>query len=139
MSIAATHQYIIPYFAMKGHIPILALGGAHAFTGPSSLPRAATQLNASPADDQFLSSRRKVFSSFLAVGAAAVATSANAAESRKIAEISGSGLVFKDTLVVEAFDDPKVKGVTLYVSNFEVYLSLYISLTCFHSVSSIRF
>ena len=115
-------MYIIPYFAMKGHIiavALLALGGAHAFTGPSSLPRAATQLNASPADDQFLSSRRKVFSSFLAVGAAAVATSANAAESRKIAEISGSGLVFKDTLVVEAFDDPKVKGVTLYVSNFE--------------------
>jgi len=28
-------------------------------------------------------------------------------------------LVFKDTLVVESFDDPKVKGVTLYVSNFE--------------------
>jgi len=61
-----------------------------------------------------------VFSSILA-GAAAVATSAkaNAAEPRTLAQISGSGLVFKDTLVVEAFDDPKVKGVTLYVSNFE--------------------
>merc|ERR1711966_537149 len=39
--------------------------------------------------------------------------------SRTLGKISGSGLVFKDTLVVEAFDDPKVKGVTLYVSNFE--------------------
>jgi catabolite regulation protein CreA len=39
--------------------------------------------------------------------------------SRTIGQISGSGLVFKDTLVVEAFDDPKVRGVTLYISNFE--------------------
>ena len=39
--------------------------------------------------------------------------------SRTIAEISGSGLVFKDTLVVESFDDPKVQGVSLYVSNFQ--------------------
>jgi catabolite regulation protein CreA len=45
---------------------------------------------------------------------------AHAAEgSRTIGQISGSGLVFKDTLVVEAFDDPKVRGVTLYISNFE--------------------
>lgn len=33
---------------------------------------------------------------------------AMAESSRTIAEISGSGLVFKDTLVVESFDDPKV-------------------------------
>jgi catabolite regulation protein CreA len=68
--------------------------------------------------EQELLSRRKVVSSFLA-GAALVATSASAAEPRTIAQISGSGLVFKDTLVVESFDDPKVRGVTLYVSNFE--------------------
>ncbi|KAL7437371.1 hypothetical protein ACHAXM_009088 [Skeletonema potamos] len=107
-------------------VVLLALSGANAFTTtPSALPRVATHINASPsddqfrsADDQFRSSRRKVFSSILA-GAAAVATSANAAEPRTLAQISGSGLVFKDTLIVEAFDDPKVKGVTLYVSNFE--------------------
>jgi catabolite regulation protein CreA len=39
--------------------------------------------------------------------------------SRVVGEISGSGLVFKDTLRVESFDDPKVKGVTLYLTNFE--------------------
>jgi len=44
---------------------------------------------------------------------------ASAAESRVIGEIAGSGLVFKDTLTVESFDDPKVKGVTLYISNFQ--------------------
>ena len=45
---------------------------------------------------------------------------ANAAEASKvIGEIKGSGLVFKDTLTIERFGDPKVKGVTLYISNFE--------------------
>ncbi|CAB9515771.1 Protein CreA [Seminavis robusta] len=44
---------------------------------------------------------------------------ASAAESRIIGELKGSGLVFKDTLEIESFEDPKVKGVTLYVSNFQ--------------------
>eukprot|EP00545_Synedropsis_sp_CCMP1620_P009966 CAMPEP_0119008116 /NCGR_PEP_ID=MMETSP1176-20130426/3477_1 /TAXON_ID=265551 /ORGANISM="Synedropsis recta cf, Strain CCMP1620" /LENGTH=197 /DNA_ID=CAMNT_0006960387 /DNA_START=8 /DNA_END=601 /DNA_ORIENTATION=- len=39
--------------------------------------------------------------------------------SRVIGQIAGSGLVFKDTLTVESFDDPKVRGVTLYISNFQ--------------------
>ena len=79
--------------------------------------------------EQKILSRRSALSSFLTGGltAASVASvigvptsEAWAAEgSRTIGQISGSGLVFKDTLVVESFDDPKVKGVTLYVSNFE--------------------
>ncbi|KAI2489393.1 CreA protein [Fragilaria crotonensis] len=44
---------------------------------------------------------------------------ATASESRLIGQIAGSGLVFKDTLNVESFDDPKVRGVTLYISNFQ--------------------
>mmetsp|Transcript_28681 Transcript_28681/g.34933 ORF Transcript_28681/g.34933 Transcript_28681/m.34933 type:complete len:148 (+) Transcript_28681:400-843(+) len=44
---------------------------------------------------------------------------ATAAESRVVGEIKGSGLVFKDTLLIESFGDPKVKGVTLYISNFQ--------------------
>jgi len=39
--------------------------------------------------------------------------------SRTIGSLSGSGLVFKDTLTIESFDDPKVQGVTLYISNFQ--------------------
>ena len=39
--------------------------------------------------------------------------------SRTVGDIAGSGLVFKDTLLVESFDDPKVQGVTLYISNFQ--------------------
>lgn len=38
----------------------------------------------------------------------AVLPPAAMAESRLIGEIAGSGLVFKDTLQVESFDDPKV-------------------------------
>ncbi|GAX13886.1 hypothetical protein FisN_5Lh217 [Fistulifera solaris] len=44
---------------------------------------------------------------------------ARAAESQVIGQITGSGLVFKDTLQVESFEDPKVRGVTLYISNFQ--------------------
>lgn len=107
---------------MKGRTTIIAaalfaINGVHGFTAPLSVRRVETRLSASPSDDQ-LFSRRNVVSTFLA-SATAIATSANAAEPRTLAQISGSGLVFKDTLVVEAFDDPKVKGVTLYVSNFE--------------------
>ena len=41
------------------------------------------------------------------------------AEARLVGEIKTSGIVFKDTLNIEQFDDPKVKGVTLYISNFQ--------------------
>merc|ERR1711907_72936 len=38
---------------------------------------------------------------------------------RVVGEVQTSGLVFKDTLRVEAFDDPKVSGVQLYLSDFQ--------------------
>lgn len=44
---------------------------------------------------------------------------ANAIESKVVGELKGSGLVFKDNLQIERFEDPKVKGVVLYISNFE--------------------
>ena len=44
---------------------------------------------------------------------------ATAIESKIIGQLQGSGLVFKDTLQIESFDDPKVKGVTLYISTFQ--------------------
>ena len=36
-----------------------------------------------------------------------------------VGALKGSGLVFKDTLKIERFEDPKVQGVVLYISNFE--------------------
>jgi len=105
----------------------IATNGANAFTPGGPTRALQTKLMATNNDEQKIVSRRGALSSFLA-GAAAVTSglvaapteAANAADgSRTIGQISGSGLVFKDTLVVESFDDPKVKGVTLYVSNFE--------------------
>jgi len=50
-----------------------------------------------------------------------VALPAHAADTaRVVGTLKGSGLVFKDTLQVEAFEDPKVKGVFLYVANFQI-------------------
>tara|TARA_B110000046_G_C12751887_1_gene297104 strand:+ start:196 stop:621 length:426 start_codon:yes stop_codon:yes gene_type:complete len=36
-----------------------------------------------------------------------------------VGEVQTSGLVFKDTLRIEHFDDPKVDGVNLYLSDFQ--------------------
>ena len=58
----------------------------------------------------------------MALAATFVATpfpAAADADRRIVGEISGSGLVFKDTLKVEAFSDPKVSGVQLYLSDFQ--------------------
>jgi catabolite regulation protein CreA len=61
-------------------------------------------------------------SSFLR-GAVAIAVAAavapGAARADTVAEIQTSGLIFKDTLVIERFDDPKVKGVKLYVADYQ--------------------
>jgi catabolite regulation protein CreA len=48
---------------------------------------------------------------------------AHADGAQVVAQIQGSGLVFKDTLQIERFEDPKVKGVILYVSNFQIPLT----------------
>jgi len=40
--------------------------------------------------------------------------------SRTVGDFGTSGLVFKDSLKVDALDDPKVEGVTLYISDFQI-------------------
>jgi len=109
-------------------IALLAItNGTHAFNlgKPNARTTINTNLMATANNENKFLSRRGALSSFLA--GAAVVTSGIVAPNevqaadgaRNIGRISGSGLVFKDTLVVDSFDDPKVKGVTLYVSNFE--------------------
>lgn len=51
--------------------------------------------------------------------ATSLPTIAAAEQPRIVGQLQGSGLVFKDTLQIESFEDPKVKGVTLYISNFQ--------------------
>ncbi len=38
---------------------------------------------------------------------------------REIANIPTSGIFFKDSLRVSAFEDPKISGVTIYLSDFD--------------------
>ena len=83
-----------------------------------------------PGSDNVSSNRQPLFSQLKktvasAASVALVASSllgplpTHAVESQIIGQISGSGLVFKDTLEVERFEDPKIKGVTLYITNFQ--------------------
>lgn len=41
----------------------------------------------------------------------------------KVGEFAASGLVFKDTVQVEAISDPDIEGITLYISDFKRSLS----------------
>lgn len=60
-------------------------------------------------------------SSFLGMAALTVSPepAVAAGGSKVVGQLKGSGLVFKDTLTIERFDDPKVQGVVLYISNFD--------------------
>lgn len=42
-----------------------------------------------------------------------------AAGREKVAEFQASGFLFKDTVEVNAFDDPEIPGVTIYLSDFK--------------------
>lgn len=39
--------------------------------------------------------------------------------SREVGNIPATGLIFKDYLKINAFEDPKIKGVTIYISDFD--------------------
>lgn len=69
----------------------------------------------------------------LAIGSFLPAPPAVAESSRVVGNIAGSGLLFKDTLQVEAFPDPKVQGVQLYISNFQIPVTERISKAKFFS------
>lgn len=70
--------------------------------------------------------RRGFLTAAAGVGAAvlgAITTPVKAAhawaDQRTIGEIPASGLIFKDTIKIQAFKDPKVEGVELYITDFE--------------------
>ncbi|GMH73275.1 hypothetical protein TrRE_jg8441, partial [Triparma retinervis] len=81
-----------------------------------------------PADSAFLVRARKALQTpTKIIGGAALslallaplAPPVMAESSQVIGSIAGSGLVFKDTLQIESFKDPKIPGVSLYISNFQ--------------------
>eukprot|EP00670_Eutreptiella_braarudii_P003779 CAMPEP_0174296710 /NCGR_PEP_ID=MMETSP0809-20121228/48721_1 /TAXON_ID=73025 ORGANISM="Eutreptiella gymnastica-like, Strain CCMP1594" /NCGR_SAMPLE_ID=MMETSP0809 /ASSEMBLY_ACC=CAM_ASM_000658 /LENGTH=342 /DNA_ID=CAMNT_0015399903 /DNA_START=126 /DNA_END=1154 /DNA_ORIENTATION=- len=72
---------------------------------------------------QHLPTKRDVAAAAMGLATATALASApppaEAESKRTVAEIAGSGLIFKDKLKVEAFGDPKIPGVTVYVSDFD--------------------
>ena len=67
---------------------------------------------------------RALIPPFKVIGAAALSLTlitppVMAESSQVIGSIAGSGLVFKDTLTIESFKDPKIPAVSLYISNFQ--------------------
>lgn len=49
----------------------------------------------------------------------ALPSPATADESKLVGQIPASGIIFKDIVKVERIEDPKVKGIELYVSDFQ--------------------
>lgn len=94
---------------------------------PSRAQQMTLQASANHDDDKLISFGSSplhslgtmLLSVFLMWNTAGAIPPANANESKLVGQLKGSGLVFKDTLNIERFDDPKVKGVTLYISNFD--------------------
>jgi len=90
----------------------------HAFVAPSEPPIGTkTALQAKPSLSRFF--QTAVATATLASTVLFHPLPAQADTSRVVGQIAGSGIVFKDTLQVESFDDPKIKGVTLYISTFQ--------------------
>jgi len=123
----------------RNSVPIATSSPSDAVVVPSTsgMVRSATSSSDDESNSSLTSSVQKHLSKTLVGALAALSFSflplttqsspllapppAHAAEStRVVGQIKGSGLVFKDTLQVEAFQDPKVKGVYLYVSNFQI-------------------
>jgi catabolite regulation protein CreA len=91
----------------------------------SPLQRSKTTTTSLAASKNHLQDATKVIGSAMLAASLAFASvqPAMAESSKLIGELQGSGLVFKDTLEIERFEDPKVKGVELYISNFQRPLS----------------
>mmetsp|Transcript_33340 Transcript_33340/g.69451 ORF Transcript_33340/g.69451 Transcript_33340/m.69451 type:complete len:231 (+) Transcript_33340:33-725(+) len=102
-------------------LAILAESG-HAFSSIAAQP---SRLTATTSSTNLQAQLNPWDAAKKAVAGVAVASTlflsqpAVATEASIVGQIQGSGLVFKDILQIERFDDPKVKGVTLYVSNFQ--------------------
>uniref|UniRef100_A0A6T6VPC6 CreA protein n=1 Tax=Hemiselmis tepida TaxID=464990 RepID=A0A6T6VPC6_9CRYP len=102
--------------------PALKTGFRGARVGPSS-PLSTLSMAAGGSDDETNedgagTNRRNLIAGLAAGVLGAVVPSANAFD-RDVGEIPASGLVFKDTIKVTSFEDPKVKGVALYISDFQ--------------------
>jgi catabolite regulation protein CreA len=103
---------------LLGAVSAFAPLSAGATAKPSSTRVDATRRNSQPWDHVWRPALQTLMTGGL-LAAFLMHPLPATADSRVVGQLSGSGLVFKDTLQIESFDDPKVKGVTLYISNFQ--------------------
>jgi catabolite regulation protein CreA len=82
------------------------------------------------------SSARKAIAATISSTLLLTGSVANANEVREVGNIATSGLIFKDTLKINAFEDPKVEGVTIYLADFERPLTEKLSKDFFDDPSS---
>lgn len=106
-------------------VTLLTASKATAFISPTTFPIHRSTSSSNKA--LFASKKEPNFNVALSSAGASVAATmvlmfntvtanplvANAESSRQVGNISASGLVFKDTLVIESFDDPKVQGISI--------------------------
>eukprot|EP01039_Chlorochromonas_danica_P004353 gene4353-4774_t len=90
-----------------------------------------------PSTSSWVTKAKKAFLVGLG-GAVVVAGTAidPALANREIANLPTSGIFFKDSLRINAFEDPKVDGVTLYLSDFDRPLTEKLSKDFFNDPSS---
>jgi len=121
--IPGTSGHVLPSHAPHGqHRSLFLRPGSrratvalNAANGPINAP--LKQSKRESAGGAVGTSRRNAIAAALATIPAAILP-AWADDKRVIGEITTSGLLFKDTLRVEAFTDPKVAGVELFLSDF---------------------
>ena len=117
---------------MKLSLLMLLIASANAWNPASRPPTTATKTASAPS---FLRPLTSVAAAAV-ISWTALVSPATANEARVIGQLQGSGLVFKDILQIESFDDPKVRGVTLYISNFQRPLTERIGSNFFSDPSS---
>ena len=66
-----------------------------------------------------MSSLRGIFAPSYALIATCAALQPALANTRTVGSIETSGIVFKDKLTVHAIKDPKLEGITIYISDFD--------------------
>ena len=116
-------------FLVHGSLLVASCMGFVVLPNARSLPSRQHHSRNTPPMDSCLNAQRNAFESAKAITMAGLIAASSvfwnpsapawAEGARVVGSIQGSGLVFKDTLQIESFEDPKVKGVTLYVSNFQ--------------------
>lgn len=81
--------------------------------------RLPTPINSGSTDGTSVTRADALRMAFASLAIGALPASADDTPATVIGQIPASGIIFKDIVKVERFDDPKVQGVELYVSDFQ--------------------